>query len=683
MTFDLLATPPATDIAWSWLNAILPDDSSSPWGAVLYTFSAALTLFACGLIGYMTISGIVQSAYTGKVLGERWHKIFTPLRLIVGIGLLVPINSGFSPVHFLIKDIVGRVSINIANAVWVGFVTDVAGHGTPILPTSSGGSGLVLDIAEHEICAAVGNAVGRGRYNSTSPIPDPRGDVGGLGILGYQQQVSWSYGSDCGRFSFTIPDNRAAFSEARRNAVATIVSAIRPIATAYGKAYADGRNPGATPETAMLSESTGKLPAGVAEVIRAAGAAYDAVISEAARTEAVSLESEARSKLVDTAKAQGWISAGSYWRSLAQFSELTAALSGERVENTAPRWGKMSGFENTIKAALAGLRHQITGEQIAVDLSAADLAAAGDESADFLTKVLGPVTRNISEWLVSTDPDADPMGAMISSGHAMISAAGVGVVAGAAASAGASNWLSEAVGAGGAIAWLLDWSKFAIGALWLIGAAWAYVLPMLPFLLVIVAAITWASAIIEAMIAALLWSLTWLRQDSDDFAGRAQMAGLMLLVNVGLRPVLAVLSLCGSYMLLSISLGTVQRLFATAFFGSTGGHISGLAGLIVSLLLLTFIQWFLCLQIFGLIASLADKVATGWLEMPSSGQMGEGGHVAAAVGGAAALASRGTPGAIPPSPRPEKEEPDDDDNSSSKATAVSSAPPIKKQENSR
>lgn len=650
---DLLATPPSTDIAWQWVNAILPDDTSSPWGAALATFSTALTMFAVGLISFMTVNGIVQSAYTGKVLGERWHQIFTPLRVIVGIGLLVPVNGSFSAAHHLIKQVVARPSINLANHVWVGFVENVAGKGIPITPVSSGGSGLVLNIAEHEICAAIGNAVNRGAYGSSHPVPDAMGNEKGLGLFGYNKQISWSYGSDCGRMSFTVPDNRTAFSETRRAGVATIISVIRPIATAYGKAYADGTSPGATPETAMIAEGTGKLPAGVAEAIRAAGTAYDAAISEAARIEAVGLETEARSKLVEAAKQQGWINAGSYWRSLAQYSELTAALAGEKAENTSPRWGRMSGFENRIRDALAGLRHQIAGDQITVELSASDLAAAGDESADFLTKVLGPVTRDLGEWLSSRDPDADPMGSMISSGHAMISAAGVGVIGGAAASAGASNWLSEAVGAGGAISWLLDWSKLAIGALWLIGAAWAYVLPMLPFLFTLIAAITWASAIIEAMIAALLWSLTWLRQDNEDFAGRAQMAGLMLLFNVGLRPVLAVLSLCGSYMLLNIALGTVQKLWATAFFGATGGHIAGLSGLIVSLFLLTYIQWHLCIRVFGLIADLPDRVAQ-WLEVPTTGQMHEGNHTNAALAGAMALGQRSTPGALPRAQQPGK-----------------------------
>lgn len=68
----------------------------------------------------------------------------------------------------------------------------------------------------------------------------------------------------------------------------------------------------------MNAEGTGTLPAGVAEAIRAAGTAYDATISEAARIAAVGLETEAHSKLVEVARQQGWINAESYWRSLAQ-----------------------------------------------------------------------------------------------------------------------------------------------------------------------------------------------------------------------------------------------------------------------------------------------------------------------------------------------------------------------------
>ncbi len=644
MTFyDLFAEPAATNLAWQWVNVILPSDLSSPWGRALAVFASALTMIATSLIAWITIQGIVQSAYTGKVLGERFHQIWAPLRVVLGLGLLVPISGAFSPIHETIKQVVLRPAINLADATWLTFVETVAKDGTPIIPVSAGGSGIVFDLAEHEICLAVARAAGE-PWGYSTPLPPANGELHSGGLFS-NPVVSWSYGRDCGSMTYTMPAEQSAFAEARRNAMGALVTALRSKAAIYAETFRDGKSI-PTPEAAMNAVTQSALPAGLAAQIRSAGAAYDKQISEAAAAEASKVESDSRSKLVDAARAQGWMNAGSYWRSLSQISELTVALTTEKPERTAPRLDKLASFETPVRNALDTLRSQISGEQLQAALTADDLAAAGDASADFLTKVLGPVSRDLGEWLSSSKPSTDPMGDIISSGHVMIAAAGTAILGGAAVMVGASNWFAEAVGAGGAASWLLDWSKLAIGALWLIGAMRAYVLPMLPFLFIIIAAITWAAAILEAMIASLLWGLAFLKMDNGDFIGQAQRQGMMLLFNIGLRPVLAVLSLCGAYLLFAVSISTLDSLWATAFFGQSGGHIAGLSGLLVSLALKTFILWTICIKLFGLIANLPDRVGT-WFDVPSTAQYGEAGHVGAMAAGAVALASRSTPGAIP------------------------------------
>lgn len=643
--FDLWAEPAATNIAWGWVNLILPSDTSSPWGKALAVFSSALVFVATSMLAWITIMGIVQSAYTGKVLGEKFHQIWTPLRVVIGFGLLVPISGGFSPVHETLKNIFLRPAINVADAAWLVFVETVAKDGTPIMPTSAGGSGLVLDLAEHEICLAVAKAAGE-PWGYNTPFPSASGTVNSGGLFA-NPTVTWSYGRDCGAVSYTMPAEQAAFAETRRAAVSSIVTTLRTKAATYAETFRDGKSV-PTPEAALNAVSQSMLPAGLGSEIRTAGAAYDRAISEAAAAEASKVESDSRSKLVDAAKSEGWINAGSYWRSLSQISELSVALAGEKPERTAPRLDELASFEMPVRNALAALRYQITGETLQAQLSADDLAAAGDASADFLTKVLGPMTRDLGEWL-SSSPNgskSDPMGDIIASGHIMITVAGTAIIGGAGVMVAASNWIAEKFGANGAAMWLLDWSKLAIGALWLIGAMRAYVLPMVPFLFIIIAAITWAAAILEAMIASLLWSLAFFKMDNGDLVGQAQRQGMMLLFNIGLRPVLAVLSLCGAYILFAVAVSTLDKLWAVAFFGQTGGHVSGLSGLLVSLALKTFILWTICVKIFGLIANLPDRVGT-WFDVPSTASYGEAGHVGAMAAGAAALASRGTPGAIP------------------------------------
>ncbi|MBB3915561.1 DotA/TraY family protein [Rhizobium fabae] len=664
--YDLFAEPPATNLAWQVVNIILPSDLTSPWGRALAVFASALTIIATSMIAWITVQGIVHSAYTGKVLGERFHQIWAPLRVVLGLGLLVPISGGFSPIHETIKQVVLRPAINLADATWLTFVETVAKDGTPIIPVSAGGSGIVFDLAEHEICLAVARAAGE-PWGYSTPLPSATGELHNGGLFS-NPTVAWSYGRDCGSMAYTMPAEQPAFAEARRNAMGALVTALRAKAATYAETFRDGKSI-PTPEAAVNAVGQSMLPAGLAAEIRSAGAAYDKRISEAAAAEASKVESDSRSKLVDAAKAQGWMNAGSYWRSLSQISELTVALTTEKPERTAPRLDKLASFETPVRNALDTLRSQISGEQLQAALTADDLAAAGDASADFLTKILGPMSRDLGEWLSSSKPSTDPMGDIISSGHVMIAAAGTAILGGAAVMVGASNWFSEAIGANGAASWLLDWSKLAIGALWLIGAMRAYVLPMMPFLFIGIAFITWAAAILEAMVASLLWGLAFLKMDNGDFIGQGQRQGMMLLFNVALRPVLAVLSLCGAYLLFTVSVSTLDSLWATAFFGQTGGHIAGLSGLLVSLALKTYILWVICIKLFGLIANLPDRVGA-WFDVPTTGQFGESGHVGAMAAGAVALASRSTPGAIP-TRGPGKSTAGADDSDSSSAARIS------------
>ena len=519
--YDLWAEPAATNIAWQWVNLILPSDTSSPWGKALAVFSSALVFVATSMLAWITVMGIVQSAYTGKVLGEKFHQIWTPLRVVMGLGLLVPISGGFSPVHETLKNVFLRPAINVADAAWLVFVETVAKDGTPIIAASAGGSGIVFDIAEHEICLAVAKAAGE-PWGYNVPFPPASGTVNS-GSLFANPTVTWSYGRDCGAISYTMPADQEAFAETRRAAVSSIMTTLRARAATYAESFKDGKSV-PTPEAALNAVSQSMLPAGLAAEIRSAGAAYDRAISEAAATETSKVEEASRSKLVEAAKAEGWINSGSYWRSLSQISELSVALASEKPERTAPRLDELASFETPVRNALAALRYQISGETLQAQLSADDLAAAGDASADFLTKVLGPMTRSLGVWL-SSSPDAsrsDPMGDIISSGHVMITAAGAAVLGGATVMVASSNWFSDALGAGGAATWLLDWSKLGIGVLWIIGAMRAYVLPMMPFLFIIIAAITWFAAILEAMIASLLWSLAFFKMDNGDLVGQAQ-----------------------------------------------------------------------------------------------------------------------------------------------------------------
>ncbi|MGO6833410.1 DotA/TraY family protein [Rhizobium ruizarguesonis] len=634
---DLFARPLNSNLAWQLVTAVLPTDTASPWGQTLQIFTSTLFALCAAVLGYGVVSGIVQSAYTGKTLGDRWHQIWTPLRVIVGLGLLCPLPAtGFSAAHYLLRDFVARGGINLADASWSVFVGTVASGKTTILPASSAGSTVAMAVLQHEICTAVYNRAGALWGWDIRP-PDPTGTLGGLGIPGYDKKVVWSYGPTCGHFSYTLPDGRDGFSSARREAVEELISVFRSEAQRYAKVAAENSGlPTADAVTAAVASKM--LSSTIVQDIRARGAVFDTKISNAAKTEAATVEKKSRAELVENAKLEGFLSAGSYFRALSEISELTTALTNENLEDVAPRTD--GDFGQALDRAFLALRLQVSGEADRAALSANDFAASGDERSNFLIRHLAPIARDLAEWgASSSEKDGDAMSSLISSGHALISIAWSAIGAGAVLTVTSSNWFSEAVGAAGAASWLLDWSKWVIGGVMFIGAVRAYVIPILPFLFILAAGVALVAALLEAMIALPLWCVKWMRLDSgEDFAGESVRMGLMMTVNIFLRPSLAILAYCGSYPVFNVVLRTMDGMWATAFLGQTGGAIIGLVGFLVMSVIQLYLTWYVSLKLFGQSWALPDRVLA-WLGLP--GTAGESGFASGAVGGMLTLAGRG------------------------------------------
>lgn len=485
---DLLAEPLKTNIAWHWVSAVLPTDASSPWGQTLQIFTSVL-FFLCGLgLAYNVVTGIVASAYTGKVLGDKWHQIWSPLRIVLCFGLLCPTPStGFSPVHYILRDVVARGGINVADAAWKTFVGVVADpkNAMPIIPVSQTGSTVAMAVLRHEICAAVYNQAGS-MWGWEQSRPDPAG-------LNVTDVTVWNYGSTCGRFSYSIPVGRADFVNARRAAISDIVSTFRPQATRYAKLAA---------ETSGISSADGAKNAVTAKMlsptlvqdIRAAGAKFDAAIVTAAKAEVAAMDTTSRSKLVEAAETDGFLTAGMYWRALAQISELTTSLTNEQFDDTLPRTD--GDFGQAIDRAFSALALQVSGESERMNLTANDFASAGDETAGFLTKLLAPVARDMAEWAGSSGSKGNAMAGLISSGHAMISAAWVIIGVGAGAAAVAGNAITRFFGAAG-VDWLLDWTKYVVSGLMIVGSLRAYVIPMMPFVFMFMAGMATLAALMD------------------------------------------------------------------------------------------------------------------------------------------------------------------------------------------
>lgn len=664
MNFDLFATPSEHNILWAWVTAVLPSDTSSPWGFAMAVFSSTLTYVAVLMLGFYVVSAIISSAYSGKVLGDKFHQIWMPLRLVFGFGMLVPIGMSFSSGHWILRDLVARPAVNVVDAVWVAYVDYTAGKEVKIAPSSPGGSRLVMDILESETCVAAHNKIMRAIGRNPIGLPPVEGvrksDKSGWWNPVYtNERQEWYYGPNCGKIAVPVLADKPGFTADREAAVAKIVESVRGSATTVAEKFRFAQP--FSVEAALNGLRDGTLPQ-ISEAVREGGAAYDAAIA-AATVKEMGLDRDGalrRQKLVDAARQQGAATAGMWWMHISQRSQEVSALSGAKHERIGIRFGDDSGsVGRVIDQSLATLRNLISGEEAEIQLTANDFAAGGDASTGLLTRILSPMVRDLGQWSVAKGNNSDstvqkmlksdPIGDQISSGHAFMNIAETGITAAFIPIALAFSGLGIATGAAGAAIWAMAWAGPILGLLWIVGAVRAYVLPILPFIYVWVFMSLWLLAVLEAAISLVVWAFGFIRMDGEDFLAQQSKMGAMLLFQVFLMPVLGLLAFEAAFILLPLIIGGLEILWGTAFFGQTGGYLVGPSALIVGYVLITFLTLYLVAHIFGQIFQIPDRVMA-WFGAPSHGFSDKSLFVATA-GAAAAVLGRGMPG-LPNIPKP-------------------------------
>ncbi|MCB5205315.1 DotA/TraY family protein [Neorhizobium sp. T786] len=648
---DLLATPSEHNIAWMWVNVLLPSDTTTGFGLAMSIFSSTLVYIGSLTLLGMIFQGVISTAASGKVLGDKYHQIYAPLRVVIGIGLMIPVSHGFSNGHLFLRDVVARASINLVDAMWVGYVEHVVQKHHALMPMSAGGEKVVLDLLESEICAAVHNKMAEPWGLTPVILPEKEGVLNEFDKLGVNIRA-WDYGQDCGRVDVVRINDKPGFSDDREKAVADQVENLRAFAAYFGKLFSV-QNHSLSNEQALKNITSGTLPR-VANALRRMGDDYDAKISAAVATE-MALDKEGvkrRKKIVEAARQQGFVTAGMFWMAISKESAAVNQLVGLKHSRTGVRVDEDgSSNSDNIRAALQTLRHLISGEEAEIGLEANDLAGASDQKKNFITKALAPFARSLAEWMMSRPkfPDetivdqikrSDPIAEQVSSGHTFMAIAVTGILATLVPVIAAFTIAGSTLGTDGAALWAMPWLGTIFGTLWMIGAVRAYIIPVLPFIYMVIFAGLWLLAVLEAAIAIIVWAFGWLRMDGEDMLAQASKMGAMLLFSVFLMLPIGMLAFIAAFLLLPLLVGTVDVLWSTMWWGNH--EDPGLTSMLVGFILSTFLLMYLIIHIFGQIFVIVDRILT-WM-----GQQGHGfsdkGMLVGTAGAAAAVLGKGMPG---------------------------------------
>ena len=147
-------SPESSDIAQAWISYLftgtaLPSYYTNMANAVpasmglqgalitvLAFYSDAILIIAAMILFYHLTAMVVETAHHGVVMGKRANQIWAPIRLVVAVGLLVPINSGLNSGQYIVIQMAEWGS-GLASHAWDQFLTALNSYSPAAIPPNS------------------------------------------------------------------------------------------------------------------------------------------------------------------------------------------------------------------------------------------------------------------------------------------------------------------------------------------------------------------------------------------------------------------------------------------------------------------------------------------------------------------------------------------------------------------
>ena len=218
--------------------------ASQPLGTPVYTalqamlgfYSTATMVIAVIIVIYFIMTVVGEAAKTGTPFGRRFDSLWAPVRLVIALGLLVPLGTGLNSAQYLTLW-VAKLGSGLGTQAWTVFVENVT-SGQNILnkPNGESTSALVQRIFLNEVCAAAFN-----KANSGSPH-----DIEILQVTGRRSSVAANFSDPAAMISQARNVNKPVVLSWSRNPAggkATDFSCGRiSVPTTEFDVFADGSN---------------------------------------------------------------------------------------------------------------------------------------------------------------------------------------------------------------------------------------------------------------------------------------------------------------------------------------------------------------------------------------------------------------------------------------------------------
>lgn len=621
---------PNTDFSKIFLQQLVPsafNEETGNYSALVDTFTAfnlGLLIMATALIGWHTLVGVVSTAHEGKVLGQRWHQIWAPVRVVMGIGGLVPLPGiGLCAAQLLVVQI-AMWGIGFADTVWKNYVDAIADEGkvavTINIPKTYD---TIKNIATTEVCYAQASKIwGYEESNAfwrffagSVDIKKPE-DIYSFNKNSYQGPRdtnstssgvkygvhTWSYGDTCGEISVTVYNS---VDEKRAEIIKNMISKIRPEAEKLAVQDVSDVDKFNNIDASLFFSLKNE---------------FDEAMYSAAVEWSKGKDEEARKAFIENAKEAGWSTAATWYMTLSRISGEVVSAATAEPDYEYPNYSdldKDSGVDKLVeKMNYFGNWWDNTYPR-GVQLSGNALKASSDSN---------PIVEMFSFLLILVEQfseidAAQPLVSNVNFGHNILWTAWAVTLSGATAQGMIEGSTSSIFGMGASLltggpSFLKGFLSFfspliyvMVSGLFMIGAMHAYVLPMMPYIMWLFAITGWITFILEALVAAPIWALAHCRMDGAELIDQGQKTGYMLSFNLFLRPVLMLLGLILSMSAYSIVIDFMNRTAFPAITSVTAGSVTGIVGALVLCAILTYLHFQLAVRTFSLIHMVPDRVS--------------------------------------------------------------------------
>lgn len=577
--------------------------------SLLGFYSTAMMILATIIVMYYVITVVGEAAQSGTPFGRRFNGLWTPIRLVLALGLLVPLGSGLNAAQYLTLSL-AKAGSSFASNAWSTFA-EKATDPTSIItaPDVQASRGLVREVFLAEVCKhAIGEGSAPGQVRTlqslgtrsiAASLNSPDAMISAARSAGQDSvAVSWTktqLGSPitrntCGRVAIRLDpilqDANAQSSPAER-----LQTALQPLANAYvgeigrivtdlgdaPRQFAGISTPGIDP---ALYNQDALLPT-IATALNNAGTQSVARLRAAVETAYSAASSGGASReLHQKMVAAGWGGAGIWYTKFGQLNQKfqQAVRNGvpafTEIVSRTPRdddRGSVSGMSDEEARAQATISRAVAFVQSLEPAAPADSLVHTDngqvvDSEAFWTKVterpietiLNFVFRTEGLRLLRTTPTLDPMIVLVSAGDRMIqgsmAAFTMGMASRVIAESVSDSWFTSIPFIGTAID-IAAKTVIAFGAFFvataligfMAGVVLFYLLPLLPFVYFFFSIIGWGLSVVEAVVAGPLWALAHVRIDGEGMAGSGAIGGYYMLLEILLRPVLIVAGLIIGY----------------------------------------------------------------------------------------------------------------------------------------